>query len=54
MFAVLFIVGAFRNVLPQVQPLADINNYLLPLWLIVLGGAMIRAARQAPPMERAP
>lgn len=46
-FAVLFIVGAFRNVLPQVQPLADINNYLLPLWLIVLGGAMIRAARQA-------
>lgn len=41
-FAVLFILGAFRNVAPPVQPLADINNFLLPLWLIVLGGAIIR------------
>lgn len=45
-FAVAFMVGAFRNVAPQVQPLADANNYLLPLWLIVLGGSMIRAARR--------
>jgi hypothetical protein len=45
-FAALFIIGAFRNAMPQVQPLADVNNYLLPLWLIVLGGSMIRAARR--------
>lgn len=44
-FALLFIVGAFRNVAPQVQPLADVNNTLLPLWLIVLGVAIIRFPR---------
>jgi len=44
--AALFIVGAFRIAVPQVQPIADINNYLLPLWLIVLGGAMIRFANR--------
>ena len=40
-FAVLFLIGALRNAAPQVQLLADINNYLLPLWLLVLGGAII-------------
>lgn len=40
-FSVLFLVGALRNAAPQVQRLADINNYLLPLWLVVLGGAII-------------
>ena len=40
-FAVLFFIGAFRNVTPAVQTIADINNYLLPLWMIVLGGAVI-------------
>jgi len=42
-FAVLFVVGALRNVLPAVQPIADINNTLLPLWMIVLGVALMRA-----------
>lgn len=41
MFALLFAVGAFRNVTPKVQTLSDINNYLLPLWMIVLGGSAI-------------
>ncbi len=41
-FAILFMVGAFRNAAPQVQPLADLNNVLLPLWLIILGVTIIR------------
>ncbi len=41
LFAVLFIVGAFRNVTPRVRRLAGLNNYLLPAWMIVLGGAIL-------------
>jgi hypothetical protein len=44
-FAVLFLVGAFRNVAPAVQPVAEVNNLLLPLWMIGLGIALMRAAR---------
>jgi hypothetical protein len=40
-FAITFIVGALRNVAPGVQALADVNNYLLPLWMIVLGSSFI-------------
>ena len=40
-FGVLFIVGAFRNVTAKVQWLADINNLLLPLWMIIFGGSLI-------------
>ncbi|MFM9904178.1 MAG: DUF4386 domain-containing protein [Pyrinomonadaceae bacterium] len=47
-FAVLFAVGAFRNVTSAVQPLADVNNFLLPLWMIVLGVMMVlRSGREA-------
>lgn len=45
-FASLFFVGAFRNVLPLVQAVADINNGLLPLWLVVLGVSLIWLSRQ--------
>lgn len=41
-FGVLFAIGAFRNIAPTVQPVADINNSLLPLWMIILGAALIR------------
>jgi hypothetical protein len=34
--------AAFRNVTTVVAPVADVNNYLLPLWLIVLGVVLIR------------
>jgi hypothetical protein len=44
-FACLFLVGAFRNVVVAVQPIADINNSLLPVWMIVLGAALIRYSR---------
>lgn len=45
-FAVLFFAGAFRNVTGAVQSIADLNNTLLPLWMIVLGVALIRYSRQ--------
>jgi hypothetical protein len=34
-------IGAFRNVTSRVQWLADINNYLLPLWMIAFGVALV-------------
>jgi len=34
--------AAFRNVTSVVSPIAQVNNYLLPLWLIVLGIVLIR------------
>jgi hypothetical protein len=40
-FGVMFAVGAFRNLTPAVAPLASVNNYLLPLWMIVLGVSLI-------------
>jgi hypothetical protein len=41
-FSLLFLVGAFRNVASAVQTVADINNILLPLWMIVVGAALLR------------
>lgn len=40
-FGLLFLVGAFRNVTPAVQIIADINNFLLPLWMLVLGVSLV-------------
>jgi hypothetical protein len=40
-FAALFVIGAFRNVTPAVQGIADVNNTLLPLWVVVLGLSLI-------------
>ncbi len=45
-FSALFLAGAFRNVTPVVQPIADLNNALLPLWMVVLGGALIWRGRR--------
>lgn len=39
--SLLFFIGAFRNVTPAVQVIADINNGLLPLWMIVMGSSMV-------------
>lgn len=44
-FALLFVAGAFRNVTSVVQPLSDLNNTLLPLWMIGLGVVLIRSTR---------
>ena len=40
-FSLLFSVGAFRNVASAVQFIAEVNNGLLPLWMIVLGTALV-------------
>ena len=40
-FSVLFFVGAFRNVASAVQVVADVDNALLPLWMIVMGAALM-------------
>jgi hypothetical protein len=40
-------IGMWRNVTPLVAPVAGLNNYLLPLWMLVFGGWMIRLARRA-------
>lgn len=45
-FSLLFMLGAFRNITGVVQPIADINNGLLPLWMIVLGVALIRYSKR--------
>ena len=41
LLALLFVIGAFRNVTSRVQWLADINNYLLPLWMIAFGVVLL-------------
>ena len=43
--AVLGLVGMFRNVTRAVAPVADANNYLLPLWMIGFGVALVRYGR---------
>ncbi len=43
-------VAAFRNVTPAVGLIAEANNYLLPIWLIVLGVVLIRW-RGVPPAD---
>jgi hypothetical protein len=40
--AVLGLLGMFRNVTDAVAPIAAVNNYLLPAFMIVLGVALIR------------
>lgn len=37
------LVGMFRNVTRVVAPIAEVNNYLLPLFMIVLGVAFLRS-----------
>jgi len=39
---VIGLLAGFRNVTPVVAPIADVNNYLLPLWLIVFGAVLAR------------
>lgn len=35
-------IGMFRNLTPLVAPVAGINNYLLPLWMIAMGVVLLR------------
>ena len=36
------LVAGLRNVTPAVSLIAEVNNYVLPLWLIVLGVVLVR------------
>jgi hypothetical protein len=45
-FSFLFLVGAFRNVTNAVQVVADMNNALLPVWMIVMGVTLIWYSRR--------
>jgi UDP-N-acetylmuramyl pentapeptide phosphotransferase/UDP-N-acetylglucosamine-1-phosphate transferase len=47
--AVAGLIAMFRNVTPSVQPFSAINNYLLPLWMIVFGIGLLRFNR--PPQQ---
>ncbi len=46
-FAGLFAIGALRNAVPAVQGISDVNNALLPLWMIVLGVSLLMYSRKA-------
>lgn len=39
------LIAAFRNVTTAVSLVAEINNYILPLWLITLGVILVRGRR---------
>ena len=43
--AVLGLAGMFRNVTGAVAPVAELNNYLLPLWMIGFGVALWKYGR---------
>jgi len=45
--AIAGLVGMFRNAAPAVAPIAEINNYLLPIWMIVFGVSLVRYGRNA-------
>jgi hypothetical protein len=40
--AVAGLIGMFRNVTDTVDPIAAVNNYLLPLWMIIFGVVLLR------------
>ena len=43
--AIAGLVGMFRNTTSVVAPIAAANNYLLPLWMVVFGGGLVRVSR---------
>lgn len=46
--AVVGLIGMFRNVTAAVAPVAAVNNYLLPLWMIVFGIGLLRLDARPP------
>jgi hypothetical protein len=41
-------IGMFRNVTDVVEPIAAVNNYLLPLWMIIFGVFLVRYRASIP------
>ena len=48
------LIGMFRNVSHLVAPVAEVNNYLLPLWMIVFGVGLLRSTRTSLPVPITP
>jgi len=46
------LIGMFRNVTTWVDPIAAVNNYLLPLWMIIFGVALLRYRPSVPGFEQ--
>jgi hypothetical protein len=42
------LVGMFRNVVAAVAPVAEVNNFLLPLWMIIFGVSLLQYRRARP------
>jgi hypothetical protein len=40
-------IGMFRNTTAWVDPIAEMNNYLLPIWMILFGVGLLRSTRSA-------
>jgi len=40
-------IGMFRNITGAVAPVAELNNYLLPVWMIVFGFGLLRFSRKS-------
>lgn len=47
MSAIAGLIAMCRNVTPLVAPVAELNNYLLPVWMIVFGVSLLRSQRNA-------
>jgi len=41
------LIGMFRNAAAAVAPVAEVNNYLLPLWMIVFGVSLLWRTRKS-------
>jgi hypothetical protein len=52
--AIAGLIGMWRNVTTAVAPIAAVNNYLLPLFMIVLGVALIRETTHGRQLAGAP
>ncbi|HYC33118.1 MAG TPA: hypothetical protein VEB59_12590, partial [Gemmatimonadales bacterium] len=46
------LLGMFRNATTLLAPVAQVNNYLLPFWMIVFGWALLRLAAEPAPRLR--
>lgn len=46
--------GMWRNVTAMAAPFTAVDNYLLPLWMMVLGVLLVRAGRVSPTPPAAP
>jgi hypothetical protein len=46
--AIAGILGMFRNVTGVVAPIAAVNNYLLPMWMVIFGVSLVRYRASIP------